>query len=130
MLIGEVSRRTKFSRDTIRYYEKRKLIVVAPSTSKFNGYKNYDEKVVQRLLLIKRAKGFGFSLNEIAGLLEMIDMNMASCNFFAEKVKEKLSSIDEKIKDLERMKNMILSRVEDANGLCSSLRKRENCALI
>ena len=51
--------------DTIRFYEKKGLINPQPPTSEFNTYKNYTEGNLRRLALIKKAKMFGFTLNEV-----------------------------------------------------------------
>ena len=77
MLIGEISKKTELSRDTIRFYEKRGLIKVESSVSEFNNYKEYTEDTLRRLLLIKKTKRFGFTLNEISELLELVDLNKA-----------------------------------------------------
>ena len=48
MLIGELSMRSGFSRDTIRYYEKLSLLTANHRDSE-NQYKNYGEEAVDRL---------------------------------------------------------------------------------
>ncbi len=126
MLIGEIVNKTKLTRDTIRFYEKKGLIKVNRTDSEWNNYKNYNEETLNRLFLIKKAKGFGFTLNEIAELLEMFDMNIATCEIMAIKVKEKLTRIDEKIKGLNEMKVMILDKIEKTQNECSLVSKN-NC---
>ncbi|NOY48220.1 MAG: MerR family DNA-binding protein, partial [Chlorobi bacterium] len=74
----------------------------------------------------KKAKGFGFTLNEIAEILEMFDMNIATCELMAIKVTEKLNRIDEKIKDLNEMKMMIIDKIEKAQIECIPTSK-DNC---
>jgi len=74
------------SRDTIRFYEKKGLIEVDQNTSEFNNYKNYSEKNLQYLMLIKKAKHFGFTLNEISEILDLIKVNKANCSIIHSKV--------------------------------------------
>ena len=62
MLIGELSKQSGLSRDTIRFYEKQRLIEVGLKERRFNIYKEYSQDTLQRLLHIKRIKGFGFTL--------------------------------------------------------------------
>ncbi|MCH8137024.1 MAG: MerR family transcriptional regulator, partial [Proteobacteria bacterium] len=70
-LIGNVSDRLGFSKDTLRYYEKIGLLPrVARNTS---GRRIYDTRDISRLRFIKRAQRMQFSLAEIGQLLEMRD---------------------------------------------------------
>jgi Predicted transcriptional regulators len=121
MLIGELSRLTGFSRDTIRFYEKEGLITVGRKERRQNNYKDYSEATLKRLLIIKRLKGFGFTLNETSDLIAMMEENMASCNTINEKVTTKVKTIDEKIKELENIKNTLLNGVSSClNGATST----------
>ena len=129
MLIGELSRLTGFSRDTIRFYEKEGLIKVGRKQRKENNYKDYSEDILRRLLIIKKLKGFGFTLNETADLLVMIEENMAFCNVVNEKVEVKVKMIDEKIKELENIKNMLLNGVALCLNGCAPTADR-NCTLL
>jgi len=127
MLIGEISKRTQLSKDTIRFYEKRGLIKVQPSSSEFNNYKNYTENNFQRLNFIKKAKGFGFTLNEIGDLLELVDLNKANCVTVQAKIMTKIEDINKKIQELENMKSLIYSGLNHAQSKCGSLPGEEAC---
>ena len=126
MLIGEVENKTNLSRDTIRFYEKKGLIKVGRSDSEWNNYKDYNQEALDKLFLIKKAKGFGFTLNEISEILEMFDDNMATCEIMSLKVKEKLTKIDQKIKDLNDIKMMIIGRIQNIPDGCKP-QSSENC---
>lgn len=130
MLIGEVCKQTKLSRDTIRFYEKKGLITAAVPVSKFNNYKNYTIENVEQLQVIKKAKKFGFTLNEIADLLELVANDKANCKTLGTKLKNKLEDIDQKITALQEMKEMILKRIEEAVTVCSSKQNDQNCKSI
>ena len=69
--IGNVSARTGFSKDTLRYYEK--IGLLAHIARNDSGLRIYDSKDVSRLDFIKRAQKMKFSLAEIGQLLEMRD---------------------------------------------------------
>ncbi len=127
MLVGEISKKTVLSRDTIRFYEKKGLIKVNRTDSDWNNYKNYNEKTLGKLLLIKKAKGFGFTLNEIAEILDLFEMNIANCSTMSTKVNEKLTEIDKKIKELKDMKKMIFDKFDDAQNNCVSISENANC---
>jgi DNA-binding transcriptional MerR regulator len=129
MLIGELSRLTGFSRDTIRFYEKEGLIKLGRKQRRANNYKDYPEEILRKLLIIKRLKGFGFTLNESSDLIALIEENMASCSTVNGKVESKVQIIDEKIKELQQIKDMLLKGVELClNGSAPSADR--NCVML
>ena len=127
MLIGEIVAKTGLTKDTIRFYEKKGLIKVKRSDSEWNNYKNYDPKSLRQLLMIKKAKGFGFTLDEIAELFDLLEMDKASCDILSIKIKDKLDSIDQKIKALKEMKKMILNKISTAQNICVTAVEDGNC---
>lgn len=130
MLIGEISKKTELTRDTIRFYEKKGLLNVERTVSEFNNYKNYTSEHLKRLLLIKKAKSFGFTLNEILELLKLFDLNNANCSILQEKVNEKLIDIDNRIQELMDFKRLILAGIEQAQNACIPKSVTDNCKLI
>lgn len=118
MLIGELSKQTGLSRDTIRFYEKQGLITVGRKERRFNNYKEYSEDTLRRLLQIKRIKGFGFTLNETAEFLDMIGRNQESCPNVSQKISEKVFLIERKIADLEFIKRTMISGVDKCLQKC------------
>lgn len=65
--IGEVAERAGLSLRTVRYYEEMGL--VSPHTRTEGGFRLYTDAQVDRLLLIKRMKPLGFTVNEMRDLL-------------------------------------------------------------
>ena len=71
MLINELSKRTGISAHTIRFYEKSGLIKGKRDENvKSNNYFHYDEETVEKLDLIRDAKAIGFTISEIAQLID------------------------------------------------------------
>jgi MerR family transcriptional regulator, redox-sensitive transcriptional activator SoxR len=70
MSIGEVARKMGLRSSAIRYYEKLGLIPKAPRLS---GRRRYDDRVLQRLAMVRFAKHVGFSIAEIKVLLRGVD---------------------------------------------------------
>jgi DNA-binding transcriptional MerR regulator len=64
--ISQVAERTGFSASTLRYYEQAGLLPATARTP--GGYRSYDDRVVDRLRFIARAKQFGLPLDEIREL--------------------------------------------------------------
>ena len=63
MKIGELAAKTGLTRDTIRFYEQRGLLVDISRPYEYNNYKDYGEANVYRLQMIQEGKQFGFTLN-------------------------------------------------------------------
>lgn len=71
MQIGEVAERTELSIKTIRHYDE--VGLVTPSERSVGGFRLYTEADVQRLLVIRRMKPLGFTLDEMRQLLESLE---------------------------------------------------------
>lgn len=131
MLIGELSKRSGLSRDTIRFYEKQGLISIGRKERRFNNYKEYSEETLQRLQSIKLIKSFGFTLNEAADLLDLIDVNQATCNNVSDKISNKVQLLDEKIKELITIRTLLLNGLKNCQeSSCSPSMPDDNCPII
>ncbi|MEU7009007.1 MerR family transcriptional regulator [Streptomyces sp. NPDC046332] len=71
MQIGEVAARTEMSLRTIRQYEDSGLVV--PSASSQGGFPLYTDADVDRLMVIRRMKPLGFTIDETRDLLAATD---------------------------------------------------------
>lgn len=69
--IGEVAERTGLSINTIRHYDQTGLVV--PSARSQGGFRLYADSDVDRLLVIRRMKPLGFSLEQMRELLDATD---------------------------------------------------------
>ena len=130
MLIGELSKKSGLTRDTIRFYEKQGLIEEAKKLRPFNNYKEYTEETLNRLLTIKKVKSFGFTLNESAELLDMVEMKTATCDTVAARVADKVELIEEKIRELEELKRLMIQRVQECRDCCVPQSVDENCPIL
>ena len=115
LTIGEVAKRAGVHVETLRYYERRGLIEEPPRTS--SNYRMYPPESVRRVRFIKRAQELGFSLKEIAGLLSLRAAPKAHCGGVRRRAEAKLDDIDEKMRDLRRMKKALSGLVVQCSGL-------------
>lgn len=131
MLIGELSKRCGLSRDTIRFYEKNRLITIGRKERRYNNYKEYSEDTLQRLVTIKRIKGFGFTLNEVSELLELIDVKQATCDNVLDLFEEKVKKVDDKIHELISIRTLLLNGFTRCkNDCCTTSTSDDNCPVI
>ena len=130
MLIGQLSQRTGFTRDTIRFYEKHGLIEVPPKARRENNYKEYPDEVLDRLLSIKRIKDLGFTLNETQEILDLVDVDRATCATLADKVNVKVGAIEQKIAELIRIRETLRTAVKGCLNQCSPESDAAACGLV
>ena len=112
MLIGELSKRTGFSHDTIRFYEKKGLIEVDKRERRSNNYKEYSESVYEKLLLIKTVKELGFTLNEIDEFIHAWGEEDALCSNLTRHLTDKMDRIDKQIGLLQLIRQKLSRSLE------------------
>jgi DNA-binding transcriptional MerR regulator len=108
---GELARLVGISTDTLRHYERLKVLPV-PRRSPGN-YRLYPPEAVDRLRLIRRALAVGFSLAELARILKVRDEGGAPCRQVKRLLEEKLIRLDEQISDLAAMRNQLRATLAD-----------------
>lgn len=122
--IGKVAGRAGVGIETIRFYEHRGLIEPPPRSAA--GYRQYPETIVQRLRFIRRAKELGFSLKEIKELLSLQRNPQTTCADIKQRAELKLADIDQRICDLEKMRNALDSLV----SACSTGATSTECPIL
>jgi MerR family mercuric resistance operon transcriptional regulator len=121
---GELARRAGVNVETVRYYERRGLIPEPPRSE--SGYRRYPPATVARISFIRRAKELGFSLKEIIDLLALRVDPGTTCRDVKRKAEEKISSIDEKIEDLNKMRYAL----ERLAASCSGSGPKSECPIL
>jgi len=124
-LIGELADKAGVNRETLRYYERRGLLQPARRTAA--GYRVYDRDSADRLLFIKRAQGFGFSLEEIRDLLAMKPENPRSCHRVMHMLDKKIDELGGRIREMQRFHRQ-LARYRKRCG--EALAEGECCPVI
>ncbi|MHA7274864.1 MerR family transcriptional regulator [Arthrobacter sp. TMT4-20] len=71
MHIGEVAERTGLSLRTIRHYDEVGLLPASSRTE--GGFRVYTDGDIERLLVVRRMKPLGFTLEEMGDLLSIVD---------------------------------------------------------
>lgn len=124
MKIGELAKQAGVNIQTIRFYEREKLLPPPPRTR--SGYRDYGARDLDRLLFIQDCQRLGFTLADIYEVLEFHRMWHAPQD--AEKLKpsaqrrllatanKRLKAIDEKMTILSRMKRGMTAVVDVLEG--------------
>lgn len=100
--IGKVAKATGVGVETIRFYERRGL-VVQPKRPDTGGVRDYDADTVARLRFIRQAKEVGFSLAEIAELLALRHDGVAGCGTVRARAISKRRDIEDRLVKLREI---------------------------
>jgi MerR family copper efflux transcriptional regulator len=114
LTIGQVAKRTGMTVETIRFYEKQGLLGKPQRSA--SGYRQYPESEVKRIRFIQRAKDVGFTLKDIKELLLLRTQPDVSCADIQNKATAKIEDIEQKITDLQRMKNALAQLADQCTG--------------
>jgi MerR family copper efflux transcriptional regulator len=112
MTIGRLAKEAGINIDTIRYYERKRLIPEA--VRRASGYREYEAGDLRRLRFILRAKDLGFTLAEIGELLSLSgDKDVRGVKRRAE---QRLEQVEYKIKELQRVRRGLKTLVDACPG--------------
>lgn len=107
---GELARLAGVSTDTLRHYE-RKGVLAAPRRS-VNGYREYAAEALERVLMVRRALGVGFTLDELARILKDRERGGIPCRQVRELAAAKLSEIKTRLSELEAVRDELQATIE------------------
>ena len=121
--IGELSRRIGVNMETIRYYEKIKMLPAPGRTA--GGHRVYGPQEARVLAFIRRGRELGFTLDEIRALLDLGGPGKASCAEVRAIAKRHLGDIRAKINDLTKLERLLGRTVARCSG-----RKVPDCPVL
>jgi DNA-binding transcriptional MerR regulator len=105
LTIGKAARESGLSSDTIRYYERMQLLQCSRRSK--GGYRLYDDRALQRLRLIGRARSIGFSLEEIR-LLFARRSGGGECLNVRDLLAQKIDELDQRILGMVRFRDALI----------------------
>jgi len=114
ILRAQLARRAGCNLETIRYYERVGLLGEPPRTA--SGYRIYDDKHVRRLRFIMRGRKLGFMIEEIRGLLALVDDGTQTCGEVKARTEHHLSDVRAKIADLRRIETVLARTAARCSG--------------
>ena len=112
--IGALSHLTGVNIETIRYYERIKMLPAPPRTA--SGRRVYGSREVRMLAFIRRSRDLGFSLDEIRTLLRLGGPERASCREVREIAVRHLRDIRAKLSDLRKLERLLARTVARCSG--------------
>ena len=108
LTIGKLAEAAGVGVETIRFYEKRGLLVQPEKP--LSGFREYPENSINRIQFIRRAKQLGFTLDEILALLHL-DTNQ--CQATRQLAQEKRAEIARQAEQLQAMLEALDELIND-----------------
>jgi MerR family copper efflux transcriptional regulator len=122
MTIGEFAKAAGVNVQTIRYYERMKLL---PDAHRWpdSGYRDFDDESLLRLRFIRSAKDLGFTLSEIKELLDLRVLPGESCAEVKHLLEAKRAEIERRMKDMRRLRRVLDKLITG----CQHRRQKTSC---
>jgi MerR family transcriptional regulator, mercuric resistance operon regulatory protein len=114
LAIGTLSRLSGVNIETIRYYERVKMLAPPPRTA--GGRRIYGANDLRMLVFVRRARELGFSLDEIRALLRLGGPEKPSCGEVRKIAAHHLEDIRAKLADLKELERLLANTVARCSG--------------
>ncbi len=129
LTIGKLAKAVGVNIQTVRYYERRRLL--SPMARRPSGYRLYGEDALRRLRFVKNAQTLGFTLHEIAELLNLRVSSVARCGVVQRKAQAKLGQVEAKVRDLRALAQALQGLIQTCRAgqptdRCPILKSLEN----
>ncbi len=112
--IGQLSAETGCNIETIRYYERIRLMNQARRSS--GNHRIYGEPDRRRLVFIRRCRELGFPVDDIRDLLRLVDGGAPTCAEVKSVTENHLAGVRRRITDLRKMETVLKGLVRECSG--------------
>jgi MerR family Zn(II)-responsive transcriptional regulator of zntA len=126
LTIGEMAKTCEVSRDTLRFYERERLL--PPPRRSASGYRLYRREDASRMRFVRRAQAMGLTLDDIRELLELRTLETpGQCRQVAARLRARVSSVDEKIAELQAFREALAAGLRRCERAIS---RKECCPVV
>ena len=123
MNIGKAAKLSGLTVKAVRYYDN--IDLVKPFQNISSGYREYNKEDVLKLKFVGKARKFNFSIEECRELLSLYENKSRPSKDVKKLTLEKISQIDEKLKQLKNLKDELSYLADNCHG-----DERPNCPII
>lgn len=117
LTIGVLAKAAGVNVETIRFYQRKGLL--AEPEKPLGGIRRYKEADIRRVQFIKSAQKLGFTLDEVANLLQLEDG--LQCSMAKSIAEQKLSSVQERIRQLKQIEAALARHVKACDAQASAV---------
>lgn len=111
MKVAQLARAAGVSSDTVRFYTREGLL--KPARDPDNGYQEYGSDDLSRLRFARKARQIGFTLREVAEILQQADHHESPCPLVRDLFTKRLLEVEHQLRELqqlrERMRRALLN---------------------
>ncbi len=121
MTIGGLASASGATVATIRYYEDIGLLPPARRSDK--AQRLYEASAIQRVSFVRRCRDFGFSVDQVRQLVELVGAPSRPCKEVRDLAAEQLQAVRQKLSELRALESTLQSAIRGCDEACS-----EGCA--
>lgn len=114
MNISKASEAASLPVKTVRYYAD--IGLVKPAARTEARYRSYDDAAIRKLIFVRRARAFGFSIDECRELLDLYADNKRSSADVKRIASKRLSEIEQKQRELQCLHDELAHLVKNCRG--------------
>lgn len=115
LTIGQLAEQAAVTPDTLRYYERLRLLPAPPRST--GGYRLYDADVAERVAFIRKAQGLGLSLEEVGEVLRIADAGTPPCEHVRVALERRLRETEARIAELESLRRTLTRALRRSRSL-------------
>jgi len=125
--IGEIAGLAEVSVDTVRYYEKLKLLPTAARTN--SGYRVFSVETADRIRFIKQAQDMGFTLEEIKQLF-VSGGGENQCKNVRDLIQFKLTQLEDRMRQMKSFKGLLNRHLVACENELTAHGKEASCPVL
>ena len=108
LTVSELSKAAETTADAIRHYVR--IGLLTPTRNPENGYRLFSDDDIKKVKFIRRAKGLGFTLNDIQTIFEHSNDGLSPCPAVREIIQQRIDENRSRLAEL----NALQKRMDDA----------------
>jgi DNA-binding transcriptional MerR regulator len=112
---------------TLRYWTDLELLEAERSE---NGYRYFNEKMIERVAFIRHAQALGFSLSDIRSIVSLRETGVPPCDQVRWDLRHQLEGVQTRIKELKRLERELIQRLHWAEANPSPDCSTEGCVYL
>ena len=120
--IGELAEKSGVNLETVRFYERKKIL---NQPQKNSSRRKYTNEYVDQILFIKQAQKVGFTLVEIKELMDLKLLPNKGCSAVKKKTSIKIAEVTQKIENLKEMLKLLKQFESKCDG-----NELEKCSIL
>ncbi len=125
---GELARLAGVSPDTLRHYERCRLLPTAPRSA--SGYRLFPPHALRRVRLIQGALSIGFSIKELATIFGERDRGGAPCHRVRALAAGKLADLEARLRELRAWRRELRRTLAEWDHILGKTPKGQRAGLL